>query len=129
MDNVLLISVGLKKCIFSTNVEREPRNFLPFFLWDGVLCQFTCMPQGFNLSSTFSISLMKPVLGRLRSRGFINVIYIDDILLFGGCLEECRSNVKKTVSLIGSLGFSVYTKKVVFCQLRRLSIWILSPTS
>ncbi|XP_046737534.1 uncharacterized protein LOC124406221 [Diprion similis] len=53
-------------------------------------------------------------MANLRRRGFLSVIYLDDILLFGRSYEECQSNTLSTRLLLGQLGFVINEKK---CQL------------
>lgn len=48
---------------------------------------------------------------RLREMGFISVIYLDDILLFGNTYRECYVNGYYTSKLLTSLGFLVNNTK------------------
>ena len=50
----------------------------------------------------------------LRSKGHLNVGYIDDSYLQGDTFEECKHNVRDSVSLFEKLGFLPHLKKSVF---------------
>lgn len=54
---------------------------------------------------------MKPAMGYLRSRGFLSVIYLDDILCLGETEAVCRINLQTTLNLLNSLGFIIDEKK------------------
>lgn len=57
---------------------------------------------------------MKEVVSHLRRRGFMSVIYIDDLLCVGKTYIECLNNVKETILLLECLGFVInYTKSQV----------------
>ncbi|XP_066591915.1 uncharacterized protein [Prorops nasuta] len=52
-------------------------------------------------------------MGLLRERGFLSVIYLDDILCVGRSNEVCQSNTEETIALLEFLGFIVNYKKSV----------------
>ena len=54
---------------------------------------------------------MKPVIGWLRSRSHMSVIYLDDFLCLAATPEECGKNVDATTSLLESLGFVINWRK------------------
>ena len=49
----------------------------------------------------------------LRERGHVNTSYIDDCLLTGETLEDCKQNVMATVKLSEAAGFVVHSEKSV----------------
>lgn len=54
---------------------------------------------------------MKPVINTLRSKGFLSVIYLDDLLLIGKDYKMCQSNVNETITLLQNLGVIINYKK------------------
>ena len=58
--------------------------------------------------------LMKPVMTSLRERGYVSVIYLDDILLFGNSVHKCQINIQVTCQLLESLGFVINGKESQF---------------
>lgn len=55
--------------------------------------------------------ILKPVLRHLRSTGFLSINYLDDFLLLGHTKDACSKNMKRTISLLKSLGFIIYYNK------------------
>ncbi|XP_071145224.1 uncharacterized protein [Mytilus edulis] len=53
--------------------------------------------------------------------GHINVPYIDDSLLIARSYEDCQNNVKHTMELVDSLGFTVHPKKSVFTPTKEIT--------
>ena len=53
---------------------------------------------------------MKCVFFDLRKKGHCNTGYIDDSLLIGQSYDDIRD----TVALVDSLGFTIHTKKIRF---------------
>ena len=62
---------------------------------------------------------MKPVIAYLRKRGFLSVIYLDDILVIGDSFSECQENVRVTCSLLKELGFILNQNKCVLAPSQR----------
>lgn len=71
-------------------------------------CQMVC-----HLPPEIS-QLYEPVYSSLHSKGHLNVGYIDDSYLQGDNREECKQNVRDTVSLFEKLRFLPHPEKSVF---------------
>ncbi|VDI48245.1 Hypothetical predicted protein [Mytilus galloprovincialis] len=71
------------------------------------------MPNGLSSAPRVFTKLLKPVLSSLRKEGYVNCAYIDDILLISDSHEECSNNVKSSLMLFDSLGFTIHDKKSV----------------
>lgn len=56
---------------------------------------------------------MKPVIAILRSKGYLLVIYIDDILLPAATPLELSEAINDTISLLRSLLFTIHDTKSV----------------
>ena len=63
---------------------------------------------------------MNRVFSDLRMLGYLNVIYIDDVLLLGNTRVECESNLRDTVKALDDLGFTIHPDKSVFCASQRV---------
>lgn len=105
-------SIDLKDAYFSVNIAEHSRKFLKFW-WKGNLYRFTCLPQGLSSSPRVFTKLTKPVLASLREQGLANVLYIDDCFLQSDSYSDCLFNIKQTVDLLDSLGFTIHPTKSV----------------
>lgn len=47
----------------------------------------------------------------LRRRGFVSVIYLDDLLCIAPDRQSCTENVEASVTLLNKLGFIINYKK------------------
>ena len=103
-------NIDLKDAYFLVPVHKNSRKYLRFeFL--GKLYQFTCLPNGLSTCPYLFTKILKPVINYLRSRGFMSVIYLDDILCIGNSPESCKKNVNATIELLTCLGFLINTQK------------------
>lgn len=103
-------NIDLQDAYFLVPIHKKSRKFLRFrFL--GKLYQFICLPNGLSSSPYIFTKILKPVMMVLRARGFVSVIYLDDILCIGNNFNECQENVKNTVSLLIKLGFLLNKRK------------------
>ena len=72
------------------------------------LFEFTCLPNGLATAPRIVTKLMKPAYATLRSKGYLIVGYIDDILLLAKAPLELAQVVAETVALLRSLGFTIH---------------------
>jgi len=116
--NCWMASIDWKEAYYSCNFAEKYRKFLRF-LFKGHLYEFTALPNGFAAGPRLFTKITKPLFSHLRKLGFMNTSYIDDSLLFGNSIDECRQNVMKTVDLSLKCGFLVHPVKSVFepCQI------------
>ena len=104
--------VDLKDAYFSMPVHTDHRKFLRF-AWNGCLYQFTCLPNGLAEAPRKFTKMMKVPFSTLRKKGHDNSAYLDDSYLQGDNYEDCAHNIRDTVTLLDSLGFTVHPTKSV----------------
>ncbi|XP_021963322.2 uncharacterized protein LOC110858763 isoform X1 [Folsomia candida] len=102
--------IDQKDAYYMIPIALESQKYLKF-RWNGVLYAYTCLCFGLNLAPWLFTKIMKPVLAYLRSRGFQNVSYLDDLLTIGRTLEACLVNLQFTIKLFEELGIRINFKK------------------
>lgn len=111
--NAYFGSLDLRQAYYSLQILTESRKFLRF-IWDGVVYEYSCLPNGLSTGPRIFTKLLKPMYSALRKLGHTNVAYIDDSFLQSDTYEECVRNISDTLQLADSLGFTVHkTKSVV----------------
>lgn len=108
--NSYMLSLDLKDAYFLVPVHESYRKYLKFKS-EGTLYRFTCLPFGLSSSPFVFTKVLKPVINFLRKKGFLSVIYLDDILCIADSYEECLRNARYTIELLESLGFVINDKK------------------
>lgn len=91
---------------FLLPIHPSHRKYLRFY-WKDFFFEFTVFPFGLNTGPYVFTKLLKPVMQHLRSRGFVSVIYLDDIWCYGRSFSECHSNVQETIKSLTNLGFII----------------------
>lgn len=114
-----MASIDLKDSYFLIPVEKSNRKYLRFS-YQKKLYEFNCIPFGLCTAPFLFTKLMKPIAQQLRSRGFLSVFYLDDILLFGQSSRECSRNVKETRKLLEGVGLVLNTDKCNFVPSREI---------
>ena len=99
--------LDLKDAYYSVPINPQHRKFLRFE-FKGSLYEFTCLPNGLASAPRVFTKLMKPVYVTLRSKGYLIVGYIDDILLLAKTSHELAQVVAETIALLRSLGFTIH---------------------
>ena len=79
-------SIDLEDAFFIVPLHKESRKYV-CFKFKGKTFEFTCLPFSLCTAPFVFTKIMKIVVNNLRGRGFISVIYLDDIL----CIEFIRS--------------------------------------
>lgn len=108
--NYYMASIDLKDAYFLIPIYPGHRKYLRF-LFNGKLYEFSCLPFGLNTAPYTFTKTMKPIIHILRAKGFLSVIYLDDLLLVGKTKEECYRNVNETINLLNTLGFVINYEK------------------
>lgn len=103
-------SVDLKQAYYSVNLRDR---HLCRFYFDGQLYQFTSLPNGLSEAPRKFTKLMNIIYSALRKMEHINVGYIDDSLLQGETHEDCVTNIRDTVLLMDTTGFTIHPEKSV----------------
>lgn len=107
-----LATLDLKEAYYLVSIHEGHRKFLRFH-FQGQLYEFNCLPFGLSTAPFVFTKLMKPVIGLLRSKGLLSVIYLDDFLLIGHSRETCLDNIHQTERLLKELGFVINYKKSI----------------
>ena len=105
-------SLDLRQAYYSLPIKNSSRKFLRF-IWEGVIYEYSCLPNGLSSGPRIFSKLLKPMYSALRKLGHTNVAYIDDSFLQSDTYEECVQNVSDTLQLADDLGFTVHKKKSV----------------
>ena len=79
--------LDLKDAYYSVAIAKDHRKYLRF-KFQGVLYEYTCLPNGLASAPRAFTKLMKPVYAHLRSLGHHLVGYIDDIILLAETPEQ-----------------------------------------
>lgn len=108
-----MCTLDLKDAYFSVAIHSEDRKYLRFH-WLGAYYEFKVLPFGLNIAPYVFTKIMRPVMQNLRDRGFLSVIYLDDIYLMGDTYKTCLENFQATRKLLESLGFVVNMEKSNF---------------
>ena len=103
-----MASIVWKEAYYSFNFAEKYRKFL-HFIFKGHLYEFTALPNGFATGSRLFTKNYKTSFFT-----FAETFYVDDSLLFGKSIDECRQNIMKTVDLSLKCGFLVHPVKSVF---------------
>ena len=107
-----MASIDGKDAYYSVPVASEYRKYLRFG-WQGKVFQFSCLPNGLSSALRLFTKITKPLFSHLTLMGHLNSPYIDDVLVLGETIEECRENVKATINLSLQLRFVVHPRKSV----------------
>ncbi|CAH2086588.1 unnamed protein product [Euphydryas editha] len=103
-------TIDLKDAYFLLPIHYSHRKYLRFY-WKERIFEFSVFPFGLSTGPYVFTKLLKPVIQHLRSRGFVSVIYLDDIWCYGRSFSECHSNVQETIKLLTHLGFIINYEK------------------
>ena len=102
----------LKDAYYSVPFNPQHRTYLRFQFKD-TLYEVTYLPNGLASAPRVFTKVMKPVIAILRSKGYLFVSYIDDILLVAATPLELARAINDTISLLRSLGFSIHDTKFI----------------
>lgn len=91
-NGCFMATLDLKDAYYLIPIAEKYKKYLKFE-FGGKLYQFT--------------KLLKPVFTWLRQRGFISVVYLDDVWLLGKSEIDCINNLFKTRKLLEKLGFII----------------------
>ena len=107
-----MASIDLRDAYYTVAIHPDHQKYLKFVA-NGVLYQYTCLPNGLASAPRIFTKLMKPVYSTLRSMGQIISGYIDDSYLQGDSVAACSSNVKASATLMNTVGLFLHPDKSV----------------
>jgi len=117
--NDFLGSIDLLDAYFQIPIAKHVRKFFRF-LYNGQTFEFTCLPFGLSTAPRIFTKVMKPVVQYLRSRGYRNAIYLDDLLCMDSEKTSCDIKLNETVQFLESLGFLINQKKSMLVSFQRI---------
>ena len=94
-----MANLDLQDAYFTIPIHEESRKFLRF-RWNDPLYEFVCMPFGLSTAPWVFSKILKPVVGFLRSSGWISVVYLDDWLLVAESQSHCKENIDVSKNLL-----------------------------
>ena len=109
--NVWMASVDLKDAYFSIPIHKDHQKYLKF-MWK-IPYKFIAMPNGYGPAMLKFTKIMKPPFSYLRKKGHQSVVFVDDTYLQSNNFEDCKENIRDTVQLLISLGFTIHAEKSV----------------
>ena len=105
-----IASLDIKDVYFHVKIDQKFSKYLKFY-WKGTLYCFTCLCFGLSSAPRIFTKLCKPIVAILRGKGFLIIIYLDDILLIGKSFRDCQDALWETFSVLVKLGFVINLKK------------------
>ena len=87
-----LSTLDLKDAYYLIPIHQDYRRFLSSE-FQKELYEFTCLSFGLCTTPYVFTKLLNPVVQKLRSEGFLSVLYLDDFLLIASSVAECITNV------------------------------------
>ena len=112
-ENCFMASIDIRHAYHTIPIALEHQKYLRF-RWKGKIFQYTCLPFGLSSAPRIFTKVLKPIFAKLRTLGYLNMTYIDDVLLFGDTIEECKMNVNITREYLEKFGFVIHGKKSQF---------------
>ena len=109
----------MKDAYYSIPIKEEDRKYFKFY-FDNKPYEFCALPQGYRESPRLFTKILKPPLAVLRSYGFINSAYLDDIFMQANTFEDCEKNVLETITLLDKLGFTINVEKSIITPCKQL---------
>ena len=108
----LMCRLDLKDAYLLLAICKEDSKYLKFKYKDEFY-QFRALPFGLSSSPYIFTKVMKPVVNYLRKLGIRVVVYLDDFLILGSSIVECRNSLYVTIYLLNYLGFIINFDKSV----------------
>ena len=115
-----MASIDLKDAYYSVLIATADQKYLKF-QWQGKLYKYLCFTNGLAFCSRKFTKLLKPVYSHLRQLGHLWASHVDDSYLQGDDYDDCERNVRDTVKLFDSLGFTVHPEKSSFVPQHTIS--------
>ena len=111
-ENCYMASIDWKDAYYSLPIHPRDRRFLRFY-WNGIKYQYGVLPNGLASGPGDFTKVTKVIFSKLREKGFLNASYLDDSLLAGEDIPDCKKNVMNTVAIGLKSGFVVHPEKSV----------------
>ena len=115
-----MASIDLKDAYYSVPIATADQKYLKF-QWRGKLYEHVCFPNGLAFCPRKFTKLLKPIYSHLRQLGHLSASHIDDSYVQDDDYDDCERNVRDTVQLFDSLGFTVHPEKSIFLPQHRIT--------
>lgn len=109
-EGYFMATIDLRDAYYLLPIHESHRKYLRF-RYEGILYEFTCLPFGLNVAPYIFTKLLKPLVELMRKKGYLSVIYLDDILLIGDSYLSCKRNFIEMSRLLVMLGFVIHDLK------------------
>lgn len=116
--NCYMASIDLEDAYLTVPINAKYTKYLRF-IFRGVLYEFIVLPFGLCTAPYVFTKIMKPIVCKLREKGYTSVLYIDDMLVVERTLEKCLENINESIKLMNKLGFLINWKKSVLTPSNR----------
>ena len=104
--------VDLKDSFFTVPVHILHQKYSKFD-WFNRFYKFLGMPNGYSDAMKTFTKMLKPVIGYLRKKGHLSVVFFDDSYLQADTEQECIKNINDTVDIYTMPGFTIQKSKSV----------------
>uniref|UniRef100_A0A1Y1L1T2 Reverse transcriptase domain-containing protein n=1 Tax=Photinus pyralis TaxID=7054 RepID=A0A1Y1L1T2_PHOPY len=105
-----MATLDLKEAYYSVKIHSNSKKYLRFY-FQNQLYEYNCLCFGVSVAPFVFTKILKPVVAKLRSKGLLSVVYLDDFIVFADSYTLCMENLKQTTNLLTKLGFVVNDKK------------------
>jgi Reverse transcriptase (RNA-dependent DNA polymerase) len=102
-------TIDLKDAYHLVPIHEESRKYLRFRFRDQ-LYEYTCLPFGLASAPRVFTKIMRPIVGHLRKKGHLIIIFLDDILVINNSKALCEKSINSCRCLLQSLGFIISEK-------------------
>lgn len=100
-----MASIDLKDAYYSVSIVDASQKFLRF-IWDNMLYQYTCLPNGLSSAPRVLTKLLKPLYSTLRLQGHVACGYINDSFLMKDYFASSENTVQFT-QMFTNCGFGI----------------------
>ena len=111
--NAWMVSLDFEDAYYSLAIHRNSRKFLKF-MFDGVLYEFTCLPNGLTSAPRYFTKVLKVMLAYMREQMGITITgYLDDQFIIDDTYERVVEAGNYAAELFQRGGFKINLKKSV----------------
>lgn len=100
------VSIDLADAFFTIPLHDDSKKYTVFEFNNCRYC-YNVLPFGLTSSPRIFSKILKPVISFLRTRGIKISAYLDDIFICNNSKELLSEQLKTTISLLNSLGFTI----------------------
>lgn len=114
-----MAKLDVKDAFWHLPVHPQDRQYLAFE-WKGQTYRYNVAPFGLSVSPLLLAKTMRPLIGRVNSKGISCAIYVDDALLVAKSEQECREAVEQIIREFEAAGFLVNREKSVLVPTQQI---------